>query len=168
MAKIIPTFKFSRIFLLSLTFLIFITFIVVTIFSSFIFNNSRIQQIESLYIQAKTIDTLIPQIDEKDINFDEIADSLSITDSDDNELRITIINKDWQVIGDSLVEQQNLSNVELHSPENRIEIRDAINSSYGSATRNSETTGEDLIYVAILRDQNDVSKGIIRVALPSF
>ena len=166
MAKIIPTFKFSRIFLLSLTFLIFITFIVVTIFSSFIFNNSRIQQIESLYIQAKTIDTLIPQIDEKDINFDEIADSLSITDSDDNELRITIINKDWQVIGDSLVEQQNLSNVELHSPENRIEIRDAINSAYGSATRNSETTGEDLIYVAILRDQNDLSKGIIRVALP--
>ena len=166
MAKIIPTFKFSRIFLLSLTFLIFITFIVVTIFSSFIFNNSRIQQIESLYIQAKTIDTLIPQIDEKDINFDEIADSLSITDSDNNELRITIINKDWQVIGDSLVEQQNLSNVELHSPENRIEIRDAINSAYGSATRNSETTGEDLIYVAILRDQNDLSKGIIRVALP--
>ena len=90
MAKIIPTFKFSRIFLLSLTFLIFITFIVVTIFSSFIFNNSRIQQIESLYIQAKTIDTLIPQIDEKNINFDEIADSLSITDSDNNELRITI------------------------------------------------------------------------------
>lgn len=166
MAKIIPTFKFSRIFLLSLTFLIFITFIVVTIFSSFIFNNSRIQQIESLYIQAKTIDTLIPQIDEKDINFDEIADSLSITDSDDNELRITIINEDWQVIGDSLVEQQNLSNIELHSPENRIEIRDAINSAYGSATRNSETTGEDLIYVAILRDQNDLSKGIIRVALP--
>jgi len=166
MAKIIPTFKFSRIFLLSLTFLIFITFIVVTIFSSFIFNNSRIQQIESLYIQAKTIDTLIPQIDEKDINFDEIADSLSITDSDDNELRITIINEDWQVIGDSLIEQQNLSNVELHSPENRIEIRDAINSAYGSATRNSETTGEDLIYVAILRDQNDLSKGIIRVALP--
>lgn len=166
MAKIIPTFKFSRIFLLSLTFLIFITFIVVTIFSSFIFNNSRIQQIESLYIQAKTIDTLIPQIDEKDINFDEIADSLSITDSDDNELRITIINENWQVIGDSLVEQQNLSNVELHSPENRIEIRDAINSAYGSATRNSETTGEDLIYVAILRDQNDLSKGIIRVALP--
>ena len=94
MAKIIPTFKFSRIFLLSLTFLIFITFIVVTIFSSFIFNNSRIQQIESLYIQAKTIDTLIPQINEKDINFDEIADSLSITDSDDNELRITIINEE--------------------------------------------------------------------------
>jgi two-component system phosphate regulon sensor histidine kinase PhoR len=166
MAKIIPTYKFSRIFLLSLTFLIFITFIVVTIFSSFIFNNSRIQQIESLYIQAKTIDTLIPQIDKKDINFDEIADSLSITDSDNNELRITIINEDWQVIGDSLVEQQNLSNVELHSPENRIEIRDAINSAYGSATRNSETTGEDLIYVAILRDQNDLSKGIIRVALP--
>ena len=122
MAKIIPTFKFSRIFLLSLTFLIFITFIVVTIFSSFIFNNSRIQQIESLYIQAKTIDTLIPQIDEKDINFDEIADSLSITDSDDNELRITIINEDWQVIGDSLVEQQNLSNVELHSPETELRL----------------------------------------------
>ena len=166
MAKIIPTFKFSRIFLLSLTFLIFITFIVVTIFSSFIFNNSRIQQIESLYMQAKTIDTLIPQIDHKDINFDEIADRLAITDSDNNELRITIINENWEVIGDSLVDQEMLSSVELHSPENRIEIRDALNSAFGSATRNSETTGEDLIYVAILRDQNDLSKGIIRVALP--
>lgn len=166
MANVIPTFKFSRIFLLSLTFLIFITFIVVTIFSSFIFNNSRIQQIESLYLQAKSIDTLIPHIDNEDINFDEIADMLAITDSDNNELRITIINEDWQVIGDSLVEQQNLYSVELHSPENRIEIRDAINNAYGTATRNSETTGEDLIYVAILRDQNDLSKGIIRVALP--
>ena len=166
MAKIIPTFKFSRIFLLSLTFLIFITFIVVTIFSSFIFNNSRIQQIESLYMQAKTIDTLIPQIDHKDKNFDEIADRLAITDSDNNELRITIINENWEVIGDSLVDQEMLSSVELHSPENRIEIRDALNSAFGSATRNSETTGEDLIYVAILRDQNDLSKGIIRVALP--
>ena len=166
MANVIPTFKFSRIFLLSLTFLIFITFIVVTIFSSFIFNNSRIQQIESLYLQAKSIDTLIPHIDNEDINFDEIADTLAITDSDNNELRITIITEDWQVIGDSLVEQQNLYSVELHSPENRIEIRDAINNAYGTATRNSETTGEDLIYVAILRDQNDLSKGIIRVALP--
>ena len=166
MAKIIPTFKFSRIFLLSLTFLIFITFIVVTIFSSFIFNNSRIQQIESLYMQAKTIDTLIPQIDHKDKNFDEIADRLAITDSDNNELRITIINENWEVIGDSLVDQEMLSSVELHSPENRIEIRDALNSAFGSATRNSKTTGEDLIYVAILRDQNDLSKGIIRVALP--
>ena len=166
MANVIPTFKFSRIFLLSLTFLIFITFIVVTIFSSFIFNNSRIQQIELLYLQAKSIDTLIPHIDNEDINFDEIADTLAITDSDNNELRITIINEDWQVIGDSLVEQQNLYSVELHSPENRIEIRDAINNAYGTATRNSETTGEDLIYVAILRDQNDLSKGIIRVALP--
>ena len=166
MANVIPTFKFSRIFLLSLTFLIFITFIVVTIFSSFIFNNSRIQQIESLYLQAKSIDTLIPHIDNEDINFDEIADTLAITDSDNNELRITIINEDWQVIGDSLVEQQNLFSVELHSPENRIEIKDAINNAYGTATRNSETTGEDLIYVAILRDQNDLSKGIIRVALP--
>ena len=110
-------------------------------------------------MQAKTIDTLIPQINERNINFDEIADSLSITDSGNNELRITIINEDWQVIGDSLVEQKNLSNVELHSPDNRIEIRGAINSAYGSATRNSDTTGEDLIYVAILRDQNDLSKG---------
>ena len=166
MANNIRTLKFSRIFLLSLTFLIFITFIVVTIFSSFIFNNSRIQQIESLYIQAKTINTLIPHIHQKDINFDEIADSLAITDSDNNELRITIINKNWEVIGDSLIEQQMLSGVELHSPENRIEIRDAINSAFGTAIRNSDTTGEDLIYVAILRDQNDLSKGIIRVALP--
>ena len=82
MTKILPSLKFSRIFLLSLTFLIFITFIVVTIFSSFIFNNSRALLIESLYVQAKTINTLIPDIDDPNTNFDSIADSLALSNSD--------------------------------------------------------------------------------------
>ena len=166
MTKILPSFKFSRIFLLSLTFLIFITFIVVTIFSSFIFNNSRALLIESLYVQAKTINTLIPDIDDPNTNFDSIADSLALSNSDYDQLRVTIINDRWEVIGDSQIESSELQNTEIHSPENRIEISGALNNAFGSSTRNSNTTGKDLLYVAILRDQSDLSKGIIRVAMP--
>ena len=166
MTKILPSLKFSRIFLLSLTFLIFITFIVVTIFSSFIFNNSRALLIESLYVQAKTINTLIPDIDDPNTNFDSIADSLALSNSDYDQLRVTIINDRWEVIGDSQIESSELQNTEIHSPENRIEISGALNNAFGSSTRNSNTTGKDLLYVAILRDQSDLSKGIIRVAMP--
>ena len=157
--------KISRIFLLSILFLTFIIFIVVTIFSTFIYNNSRVQLIESLYIQAQSINKLMPEYDQN-INFDEYADSLTIQDSKFNELRVTIIDKNWDVIGDSLVERENLYLLEKHSPSTRKEIKDALNNAYGTTSRTSESTGLDLIYVAIQRDQNNLEKGLVRVALP--
>ena len=157
--------KITRIFLLSILFLTFIIFIVVTIFSTFIYNNSRLQLVESLYIQAQSINKLLPEYDQN-INFDEYADSLTIQDSEFNELRVTFIDKNWDVIGDSLVERENLYLLEKHSPATRIEIEDALNSAYGSTSRTSESTGLDLIYVAIQRDPNDIEKGLVRVALP--
>ena len=48
--------RISRIFLLSVTFLTFVIFFISTIFSTFIYNNTKQQLIESLYIQAKAID----------------------------------------------------------------------------------------------------------------
>ena len=134
-------------------------------FSTFIYNNSRLQLVESLYIQAQSINELMPDYNEN-INFDEYADNLSIKDSNFNELRVTIIDKNWDVIGDSLVDSQNLYLLEKHSPETRIEIEDALNNIYGSTIRTSESTGLDLIYVAIQRDPNDIEKGLVRVALP--
>ena len=165
MFNFLTSLKISRVFLLSVLYLTFIIFIVVSIFSTFIYNNSRLQLVESLYIQAQSINELMPDYSEN-INFDEYADNLSIKDSNFNELRVTIIDKNWDVIGDSLVDSQNLYLLEKHSPETRIEIEDALNNRYGSTIRTSESTGLDLIYVAIQRDPNDIEKGLVRVALP--
>tara|TARA_A100001011_G_scaffold7726_2_gene8902 strand:+ start:4783 stop:6555 length:1773 start_codon:yes stop_codon:yes gene_type:complete len=167
MLNIFPKIKISRIFLLSLSFLIFIIFIVSTIFSSFIYNNSRAQLIESLYMQAKSIDQLLPSFKQNfEYSYDLIADNLSVSDTKKNKLRVTIIDGNWDVIGDSEVSTDELVNVEKHSPENRIEIKNALTNKFGTATRTSETTGQDLIYLAILRNSNDLTEGVIRVAMP--
>ena len=167
MLNIFPKIRVSRIFLLSLSFLIFIIFIVSTIFSSFIYNNSRAQLVESLYMQAKSIDQLLPSFKQDfEYSYDLIADNLSVSDTKQNELRVTIIDGNWDVIGDSEVSTDELINVEKHSPENRIEIKNALTNKFGTATRTSETTGQDLIYLAILRNSDDLTEGVIRVAMP--
>ena len=167
MLNIFPKIRVSRIFLLSLSFLIFIIFIVSTIFSSFIYNNSRAQLVESLYMQAKSIDQLLPSFKQDfEYSYDLIADNLSVSDTKQNKLRVTIIDGNWDVIGDSEVSTDELINVEKHSPENRIEIKNALTNKFGTATRTSETTGQDLIYLAILRNSEDLTEGVIRVAMP--
>ena len=165
MFNFLTSLKLSRVFVLSILFLTFIVFIVVTIFSSFIYNNSRIQLVEALYIQAQSINKLLPEYDEN-INFDQYTDNLAVQDTKFNELRVTVIDKNWDVIGDSLVDGQELYLLEKHSPETRLEIQDALNNVYGSTSRRSESTGLDLIYVAIQRDPNDINQGLLRVALP--
>ncbi len=157
---------FSRTFILSSLFLFFIITIVTTIFSTFIYNNSRVQLIQSLYLQAQSINQSLPQLSSTNVDFDLLADQYAVTDDNGNELRVSIINSDWIVIGDSAVVKSNLSSLDKHSPETRQEIGDALLNDYGSTTRKSDTTGRDFIYVALLRDKDDLSQGIIRVALP--
>ena len=157
---------FSRTFVLSSLFLFFIITIVTTIFSTFIYNNSRTQLIQSLYLQAQSINQSLPQLSSVNVDFDLLADQYAVTDDNGNELRVSIINSDWRVIGDSAVTKSKLSSLDKHSPETRQEISDALLNDYGSTTRKSDTTGRDFIYVALLRDKDDLSQGIIRVALP--
>ena len=157
----------SRIFLLSVGLLTFFIFFISIIFSTFIYNNSKQQLIESLFIHAKSINQFIPSIkDNPNENFDEIADKIGVLTTNEDRLRVTIINSDWSVIGDSFIQNNDLVNVEKHSPETRIEINNALTAEYGTDTRISDTTGDELIYVAILRNPNDVTEGLIRVALP--
>ncbi len=167
MRSFISRIRVSRIFLLSVTFLTFVIFFISTIFSTFIYNNTKQQLIESLYIQAKAIDKLIPALDDLPLNnFDSIANKLDIEGTNQEKLRVTIIDENWVVIGDSFLSSEDLSDIEIHSPDTRLEIKNALLDKYGTTTRISETTGDELIYVAILRDPNDRSKGLIRVALP--
>ena len=166
MANLMPRLKVSRIFLLSLTFIFFILIVVSTIFSTFIYNNSRDQLTELLFLQAKSINKLIPNLPSNDINYDDFADMLAVSGSNNETMRITIIDHEWNVVGDSQIDTNELFNVEKHSPSNRPEIKGALESNYGTDTRTSDTTGEDLIYVAIMRNKNDINNGLIRVALP--
>ena len=159
--------KISRIFILSLTFLTFVIFFISTIFSTFIYNNSKQQLIESLYIQAKSINALIPQINEingKDLN--NLVNGIDLKGNNEDRLRVTIIDENWVVVADSFLSIQQLKLIEKHSPDTRIEIKNALIDDYGTDTRISNTTGDELIYVAILRDPNDLNDGLIRVALP--
>tara|TARA_B100000003_G_scaffold19573_2_gene15765 strand:- start:962 stop:2743 length:1782 start_codon:yes stop_codon:yes gene_type:complete len=159
--------KISRIFILSLTFLTFVIFFISTIFSTFIYNNSKQQLIESLYIQAKSINALIPQISEingKDLN--NLVNGIDLKGNNEDRLRVTIIDENWVVVADSFLSIQQLKLIEKHSPDTRIEIKNALIDDYGTDTRISNTTGDELIYVAILRDPNDLNDGLIRVALP--
>ena len=157
---------FSRTFILSSLFLFFIITIVSTIFSTFIYNNSRLQLIQSLYLQAQSINQSLPKLSSVSLDFDLLADQYAVKDDNGNELRVSIINSDWIVIGDSAVIKSNLSSLDKHSPKTRQEISDALLNDYGSTTRKSDTTGRDLIYVALMRNKDDLSEGIIRVALP--
>ena len=161
-----PDVRVSRIFFLSLTILLFAISLVSTVFSSFVYNNSRIQLTESLYLQAQSINKILPSLNSQNIDFDLIADSLAVEDTRTNKLRITLIDSDWNVIGDSQVIKSELEDVEKHSPDNRIEIYNALNSDFGSSTRISETVNKELIYVAIMRDKENPREGMIRLSLP--
>ena len=116
---------------------------------------------------SKGNNKLIPALNDLPLNnFNSIANKLDIEGTNQEKLRVTIIDENWVVIGDSFLSSEDLNNIEIHSPETRLEIKNALLNKYGTATRISETTGDELIYVAILRDVNDRSKGLIRVTLP--
>tara|TARA_B100000214_G_scaffold172829_1_gene124272 strand:+ start:784 stop:2565 length:1782 start_codon:yes stop_codon:yes gene_type:complete len=159
--------KISRIFILSLTFLTFVIFFISTIFSTFIYNNSKQQLIESLYIQAKSINALIPQINEINGNdLNNLVNELDLKGNNEDRLRVTIIDENWVVVADSFLSIQQLKITEKHSPDTRVEIKNALIDDYGTDTRISNTTGDELIYLAIQRDPNNLHNGLIRVALP--
>ena len=114
-------------------------FLYLLIFSTFIYNNTKQQLIESLYIQAKSINKLIPSINDNSLeNFNVIANNLGVEGYNKDKLRVTIINDNWTVIGDSFISNEALNNIEKHSPETRIEIKNALLGEYGTDTRISK------------------------------
>ncbi|MBU1147315.1 MAG: cell wall metabolism sensor histidine kinase WalK [Candidatus Omnitrophica bacterium] len=75
--------------------------------------------------------------------------------------RVTIIDKDGRVLGDS---EKNWRSMEDHS--NRPEIIEAIRLGYGESTRFSDTLGFNMKYVAAPIIIDDNLFGIVRLALP--
>ena len=134
----------------TICFLIVMTAILSTTF--LMFRSAKLADIEeSLKMVATAIQVSeIPQ----NINLQQYTKDLASTNKN---LRVTIIDKDGHVLGDSQVDILSMDN---HL--NRNEIINAIKTGFGEETRLSETTGIQTIYTAI--KVND--SRIVRLSYP--
>ncbi|MEI6758155.1 MAG: cell wall metabolism sensor histidine kinase WalK [Chlorobium sp.] len=79
------------------------------------------------------------------------------------ELRVTLIDPEGLVIGDSYIPSAKLSLVENHS--NRLEVKGAREKGYGEDTRYSQTVHEQMLYMAVSVVKPD-GRFILRFAKP--
>lgn len=75
--------------------------------------------------------------------------------------RVTIVNKEGYVLGDS---EENPGEMENHL--NRPEIQDAVKKGFGESTRFSDTLGFNMKYIAVPITINGRTEGIVRISLP--
>lgn len=76
----------------------------------------------------------------------------------DTGLRITIIDSEGRVVGES-----HRPSLGMENHRDRPEIRDALNNGYGWSVRHSRTLNQDMSYAAVLTPEKD---RIVRVAIP--
>ena len=93
-------------------------------------------------------------------NFEDIRQKTGQL-ADKLDLRITVIEKEGRVLGDS---GQQPSLMENHG--DRLEIAEALKNGFGQSTRSSDTLGINMKYVAVRVDEGQRILGIIRFALP--
>lgn len=86
---------------------------------------------------------------------DEIGQSLTV--------RVTIIDLDGTVLGDSELSGKDLTNIENHLL--RPEIQDALHGDFGESRRFSTTVHKEMLYIARLFGKNQ-PKGFIRLSIP--
>ena len=78
--------------------------------------------------------------------------------------RVTLINPQGIVTGDSEVAPDKLGELENHL--DRPEVKDALQQGRGAAIRYSATLRTDMLYVAVPLVVNKVNEGVVRLALP--
>ena len=91
----------------------------------------------------------------------EVIDALAKHWSTLIDARVTVINQDGTVLGES---QEDRSKMENHN--NRPEIIQARTNGKGSAIRYSATIRVDMLYVAVAAKESDQLLGYVRLALP--
>lgn len=151
----------SRIFLLvfiSLSISIIISYIIAERDLTKTFEQQIVEQLQK---QASLLVEYIDEVDELQVNnnADSIADRLGKASNS----RVTLILNDGTVIGDSYIDQTELASLENHS--DREEFIEAINNGFGWSSRYSNSVQQQQLYFAI-RDKNEVSPNIIRIAVP--
>jgi len=76
-------------------------------------------------------------------------------------LRITVIDKDGKVLGDSETDPSS-----MNSHKDRLEIIKAIQNGFGQSTRPSDTLGYNMKYVAVRLGEPNQVLGVVRLAVP--
>lgn len=151
----------SRIFLIVFLSLGVSISIAYTIAERDITNTFEEQIVYQLEKQAKL---LVENIDEIDsLKGVTASDSLADRLGNASDSRVTLILNDGSVIGDSGVPIDLIASLDNHS--NRKEVIDALSFGTGWSSRYSNTTNEQLLYFAIL-DNNEEKPNIIRIAVP--
>lgn len=92
-------------------------------------------------------------------NLDPLADLLGR----DPALRVTIIDEEGKVLGDSQVHGEALMHMENHN--HRPEVQDSIKTGFGQSKRYSTTISQPMLYVATSYHHPNHSKGVIRVSM---
>lgn len=117
-----------------------------------------------VYQLEKQARLLVENIDEIDsIKTLGEADSLADRLGNASESRVSLILNNGKVIGDSDVPLNLIPSLDNHI--SRTEVADALSKGTGWSSRYSSTTGEQLLYFAIL-DKNEVNPNIVRIAVP--
>jgi len=114
-----------------------------------------------LHVHASLISDALSTIIESDSLSIENPDPLAKHWSSLLNSRVTIIDKDGVVLGES---HEDYTQMDNHI--NRPEVQEALNYGQGSRIRRSPTLGYELMYVAVPIEANDEIQGFIRVALP--
>jgi two-component system, OmpR family, phosphate regulon sensor histidine kinase PhoR len=94
------------------------------------------------------------------VSYDQLADDLGQKMS----LRVTLMNAQGIVLGDSVVPEPGLANLENHA--DRPEIQAALKTGEGMSVRFSETLQTEMLYVAATLPGPDSQGAIVRLAMP--
>ena len=129
---------------------------------SYFVQQSQINDLEeSLTAQALLIsDSLSIEIEAELVDPEDL-DDLAKHWSDLLDARITLINPDGVVVGESDEDRNTMDN---HI--NRPEVQEAIHQGQGVRVRRSPTLGYELMYVAVPVETNGHLQGIVRISLP--
>lgn len=147
----------KRIFLTFIT-LVLIGILITAILSLSLLRVSHINSLkENLVSSSKLIGESILQIE--NVN-EKYLENIAKSYSKHVDARISFIDKDGWVLGDSTVDIENLEN-----HKDRPEIVEAFNGEIGISQRYSESIGKDMLYVAVPFDSENTNLSVIRLSV---
>ncbi|WP_425447001.1 two-component system histidine kinase PnpS [Dethiothermospora halolimnae] len=146
---------------------IFLAFIILVLIGVFTTGFLALNLVKANYlndIEDKLITNslLIEEFLREENNFKrDNIDSLANKYSEKIDARVTFINKEGWVIGDSDVDIENLEN-----HKERPEIKEAYDGEIGVSTRHSDSIDRDMLYVAIPFKEKNRELSVIRLSVP--
>ena len=148
--------------------LVFSSLIVIILTAAYFYLNAHLKT----YVEARIQDTLKKDLLlNKNLLDNELSYAMNSADADDLADRIgkslgarmTIVNPEGVVIGDSEVGKEELSRLENHIA--RAEIQDALRKGFGQSKRFSTSIKRDMLYMAAPLGKEKIL-GVVRLAMP--